>query len=176
MEDHGLSVSLIFTSCPVLLELSCPYHLGMSLAILSLSRWRQEQQTNIREVGGLGLFSLLVSLWALSLYLQVCLRALAWLGLLQAPLGTPLYHVADRRALLQKSLRRTWAQARVLGEHCSGVKGRKKVLILPLGIKIPWKSQLTVLPFKQRLLAEFGSLVTGYGLWCFKDTDVSSNS
>ena len=43
MEDHGLSVSLIFTSFPVLLELSCPYHLGMSLAILSLYGWRQEQ-------------------------------------------------------------------------------------------------------------------------------------
>lgn len=94
----------------------------------------------------------------------MCFWALAWVGLPEDPLGTPLYGVADRGDLLQKGLRRTWAQAEVLKKSCSGVKGRKKVLILPLGIQIPWKSQLTVLPFKQSLVAEFGSLVTGYGL------------
>ena len=89
---------------------------------------------DVRQMVGLGLFSLLVSLRALSLYLWVCFWALAWLGLPQDPLGTPLYGVADRGDLLQKSLRRTGAQAKVLRKRCSGVKGRKKVLILLLGI------------------------------------------
>lgn len=35
---------------------------GMSLAVLSLHGWKQEQQMDIREEGGLGLFPLCVFL------------------------------------------------------------------------------------------------------------------
>ena len=149
-----------------------PWH---SPAILSVYEWRQEQQTDIREVGGLGLFSLLASLWALSLYLWVCFRALAWLGLLQAPLGTPLYGVADRETYDRKAFGERGHRHKSSGSAALESRGERRFWFCPWGLKF-FGSPNSLCCFSSSLVAEFGSLATGYGLRCFKDTDVSSNS
>lgn len=135
MEDHGLSVSLVITSCPVLHELSCPHHLWHEPCRF-VSPWLEARAADGHQGGGwswaLSLVSLPVS--TVSAFMSV-LPGPAWLGFPQATLGTPLL---GRRGATGETYYRKPCGGRGNRHRCSesaalGSSGERRFCFCPRG-------------------------------------------